>query len=98
MASPRISSSAWRERVTQWRASGTALQAYADEHGFSAARLTYWVKQVEREGQSTRLVPVRIPQPVAALGLELRSPTGWTVRIDPRVEPVWLAALLSGLW
>ena len=97
MASPRISSSAWRERVAQWRASGTALQADADEHGFAAARLNYWVKYVEREGQSTQLVPVRIPQPAAAAGLELRSPTGWTVRVDPRVEPAWLAALLSGL-
>ena len=97
MASQRISSSAWRERVVQWRASGTALRAYADQHGFSAARLNYWVKQVEREGQSTRLVPVRIPQPAAAAGLELRSPTGWSVRIDPRAEPVWLAAVLSGL-
>ena len=97
MASPRISSSAWRERVIQWRASGAAPQAFADQHGLSAARLTYWIKLTEREAQSAKLMPVRIAQPVATAGLELRSPFGWTVSIDPRVEPAWLATLLSGL-
>jgi hypothetical protein len=98
MANQRIPAAAWRERVTQWRASGASVQAYADQHGLLAVRLNYWVKRVEREAQSAQLVPVRIQQPaVAATGLELHSPSGWTMRIDPRVEPAWLAALLSGL-
>ena len=97
MATQRISSSTWRERVAQWRTSGAPVQAYADQHGFSAARLNYWVKQVERDAHSAQLLPVRAPAPIAAAGLELRSPSGWIVRIDPRVEPGWLASLLSGL-
>ena len=97
MTSKRISSSGWREHVMQWSRSGMAVQAYADQHGVPAIRLTYWVKRVEREAQPAQLMPVRIQQPVSTSGLELHGPSGWSMRIDPRVEPAWLAALLSGL-
>jgi len=98
MANQRTSAAAWRERVAQWQASDMSVQAYADQHNLPVARLNYWVRYVERTVQSAQLVPVRIQQPaVAATGLELHSLSGWSMRIDPRVEPAWLAALLSGL-
>jgi transposase-like protein len=98
MANQRTPAAVWRDRVAQWHASGASVHAYADEHGLPAIRLNYWVRRVQREAQSAQMVPVRIQQPVtAAAGLELHSPSGWTMRFDPRVEPAWLAALLSGL-
>lgn len=98
MANQRMPAAAWRKRVAQWRASGTSVQAYADEHRLPAVRLNYWVRRVQREEQSGQLVQVRIQQPaMPAARLELHSPSGWTIRIDPHVEPAWLAALLSGL-
>lgn len=97
MSSPRIASFVWREHVAQWRASGASAQAYVDQHGLPATRFTYWVKRVDREAQSAQLVPVRIQQPMVGAALELHGPSGWAMRIDPRVEPAWLAVLLSGL-
>ena len=100
MAHQRISAVAWHERVAQWRASGTSVQAYADQHGVPVARLNYWVKRVEREARLTQLLPVRVQQPLTTAtmnGLELRGPSGWTLRIDSGVGAAWLAALLSGL-
>lgn len=98
MSNQRMPAAAWRERVAHWHASGASVQAYADEHGLPAVRLNYWVRRVQRESQCAQLVPVRIQQPVmAGAGLELQSPSGWTMRLDPHVEPAWLAAVLSGL-
>jgi hypothetical protein len=31
------------------------------------------------------------------MGLELRSPSGWTMHIGVGADPAWLAALLLGL-
>ena len=97
MTIQRISSPVWREHVAQWRADGASMQSYADQHELPAARFDYWVKRLEREAQMAQLVPVRIQQPVAPEELALQSPSGWTMRIDARVDPAWLAAVLSGL-
>lgn len=98
MANQRMAAAGWRERVAHWRASGVSVQTYADEHGLPAVRLNYWIRRVQREAQSAQLVPVRVQQPVlAGAGVELESPSGWTMRVDPHVEPAWLAAVLSGL-
>jgi hypothetical protein len=97
MANQRLSSPAWCQHVAQWRASGASVQSYADQHGLAVARFNYWVKRLKREAEMAQLVPVRLQQPVASAELALHSPSGWTMRIDARVEPAWLAALLSGL-
>ena len=66
-------------------------------HALPAARFNYWIKRLDREAHMAQLVPVRIQQPVSAAELTLHGPSGWTMRINARVEPAWLAALLSGL-
>lgn len=98
MAGQRIPASKWRERIAQWRSSGMSAQEYAEQQGFSLERLTYWARRAEREAQGQRLLPVQVQAalPVPAL-LELRSPTGWTMRFGAGTEPSWLAAVLSGL-
>jgi hypothetical protein len=97
MTNQRLSSPGWREHVAQWRADGASSQSYAEQHEMPDARFNYWIKRLEREAQLAPLVPVRIRQPVATAELALHGPSGWTIRIDARVEPAWLAAVLSGL-
>jgi hypothetical protein len=97
MISQRLSSPVWREHVAQWRADGTSMQTYADQHALPTSRFNYWIKRLDREAQIAQLVPVRVQQPVSTSELALHGPSGWTMRIDSRVEPAWLAALLSGL-
>jgi putative exporter of polyketide antibiotics len=43
------------------------------------------------------LLPVRISAPGTASTLELRSPSGWSMRIDAGVDAAWLARLLREL-
>jgi uncharacterized protein YfaS (alpha-2-macroglobulin family) len=97
MTNQRLPSPVWREHVAQWRADGASMQSYADQHGLPATRFKYWINRLEREAQMARLLPMRIQAPVATAELALHSPSGWTMRIDTRVEPAWLAAVLSGL-
>jgi hypothetical protein len=98
MADQRIPASKWRERIAQWRSSGMPAQEYAAQQGFPLERLTYWARRVERESQGPKLLPVhvQVASTVAAV-LELRSPSGWTMRVGAGAEPGWLAAVLSGL-
>lgn len=98
MAGRRIPASKWRERIAQWRSSGMSAREYAEQQGFSLERLTYWARRAEREAQGHRLLPVQVQAAASVPGLlELRSPSGWTVRIGAGTEPGLLAAVLSGL-
>lgn len=98
MASQRIPASTWRERVAQWRSSGMPAREYAEQHGFPLERLTYWARRVERESMLPQLLPVQVHVPSAAAAtIEVRSPSGWTMRVGTGTEPGWLAAVLSGL-
>lgn len=91
MANQRMPAAAWRKRVAQWRASGTSVQAYADEHRLPAVRLNYWVRRVQREEQSGHLVQVRIQQPaMPAARLELPAcPDGRYVSIPMSSRHGW---------
>jgi hypothetical protein len=98
MAGQRIPASTWRERVAQWRSSGMPAQEYAQQEGFSVERLTFWARRVERESQGSQLLPVQVHMPLAMSAMiELRNPSGWTMRVGADTEPAWLAAVLSGL-
>ena len=97
MTKQRLSSPVWSEHVAQWRAGSASMQSYVNQHKLPAARFNYWVKRLQREAQMARLVPVRMQQPAATAELALHSPSGWTMRIEARVDPAWLAAVLSGL-
>ena len=98
MVSQRIPASTWRERIAQWRCSGMPVREYAEQEGLPLERLTYWARRVERESQSSQLLPVHVQVPSTMSSvLELRSPSGWTMRIGAGTEPNWLAAVLSGL-
>jgi hypothetical protein len=97
MANQRTSASTWRGRVAHWRDSGLSIQAYAEQCGLPADRLNYWARRLQREAQAVQLLPVRVQQPATGAGVELHSPSGWTLRLGAGCEPAWLATLLSGL-
>ena len=98
MANPRTAAAIWRERVAHWRSSGLPAHVYASENNLSVDRLRYWSARIGREAQGTRLLPVRVQQPITSTApLELRSPSGWLMRIEAGVDPVWLAAVLQAL-
>lgn len=97
MTRQRIAASTWQERVVRWRSSGLTAQAFASEHGIGLERLKYWAHRLERDALHPQLMPVRIAAPIAAARLELHSRSGWGMRMDAGVDPVWLAKLLREL-
>lgn len=97
MTRQRISASTWHEHVAHWRSSGLPVQAYAHEHNIGVERLKYWVRRIERMASGTQLLPVRIGSPGSSTPLELRSASGWSLRMDGRVDAAWLARLLQEL-
>jgi len=97
MTRQRISASTWHEHVAHWRSSGLPVQAYAHEHNIGVERLKYWARRIERMASGTQLLPVRIGSPGSSTPLELRSASGWSLRMDGGVDAVWLARLLQEL-
>jgi len=97
MTRQRISASTWHEHVAHWRSSGLPVQAYAHEHNIGVERLKYWVRRIERMANGTQLLPVRIVSPGSSTPLELRSASGWSLRMDGGVDAAWLARLLQEL-
>jgi hypothetical protein len=97
MTRQRIPASTWHERVAHWRSSGLSAEAYAHEHDIGLERLKYWARRVERGVVRPRMLPVRVSTVAASSPLELRSPSGWSLRVDGGVDAAWLAQLLQGL-
>lgn len=97
MTRHRIPASTWHERVAHWRDTGLSAEAYAREHDIALERLKYWARRVERAASGAQLLPVRISAPGMAPALELRSPSGWSMRMDSGVDAAWLARLLREL-
>ena len=97
MTRQRIPASTWHERVAHWRSTGLSAEGYAGKHDIDLERLKYWARRVERTSNGAQLLPVRISAPVASAPLELRSPSGWSMRMDAGVDAAWLARLLQEL-
>ena len=98
MASQRVPASTWRERIAQWRSSGMPAQEYAQQQGYPLERLTFWTRRIERETHGPQLLPVQVRMaPAMSVGIELRSQSGWSMRVGADIDPSWLAAVLSGL-
>jgi hypothetical protein len=97
MTRHRIPASTWHERVAHWRSTGLSAEAYAREHDIGVDRLKYWARRVERVASSVQLLPVRISAPGTTAALELRSPSGWSMRMGAGVDAAWLTRLLQEL-
>ncbi|MEX0142520.1 hypothetical protein MRBLMS1_003388 [Massilia sp. LMS1-1-1.1] len=96
MTNPRTPASAWCERVAHWRSSDLQAHVYAAKNNLSVDRLRYWSARMGRETQMAQLLSVRVQPPLpTAAPLELRSPSGWLMRIEAGADPVWLAAVLQ---
>jgi len=97
MTRQRIPASTWHERVAHWRGSGLPADVYAREHDIGLERLKYWARRVERNVARPSMLPVRVGAVAGSNPLELRSPSGWSLRVDSGVDAAWLAKLLQGL-
>jgi transposase-like protein len=91
--------------LRDWRASGKSALRYATDHGFSASRLSYWIKQLEVEATDevaavTQFVHVPVsPQrpvpPHAEIEVELGG--GLVLRFAQGVDTTYVVRLIAAL-
>ena len=82
MTRQRIRTSIWTERVAHWHGSGLSADAYSRQNDFAVERLKYWARRVERDARGGQLLPVRVSAVATLAPIELRGPSGWSVRMD----------------
>ena len=90
----------WRERLTQWRASGLPRRAYAIAQGWPVRQTGHWPRRLARTdaAPACALVPVRVRAvAVAPSSICLRSEGGWTLTLPSDVPASWLAELMRAL-
>jgi len=97
MTRQRIPASIWQEHVAQWRSNGQRADVYASAHGIGVERLKYWSRRAKHASNLPSMMPVRVGAVIPTGPLELRSPSGWTMRMDVSVDTAWLAKLLREL-
>ncbi len=88
----------WKERVSQWRASGQSQRAFAMNQGYPQRQLNYWARRFAVVEVAPVFLPLSIqPAALVAPAINLRSPSGWTVTLPPAMPTSWLAELLCAL-
>lgn len=93
-----------RRVLAAWQRSGISLNAFAREHGFTAQRLGWWKRRLDKGGgeELARFVPVVVHQGErerVSATVVLRSPRGTAVEVldAQAVSPEWLSVLANGL-
>ena len=86
-----------REVVERWRGSGQSAAAFAAQQRISAARLSYWSKQLEHGcGDAPQFVAVAVPDASAAHAVEIAI-GGLTLRVREGADAGFVAQLVTAL-
>ncbi len=98
----RVPKEEWKRRVHGWRTSGQSARAYAAEHGFSAATLSWWSSRIRHEvpevGMATVLTSAESSsRDDHACCVEVVVGNGRIVRVHEGFAPELLAAVLGAL-
>lgn len=112
MAKDEAKWSSWRKRIKDWEGSGLTRSVYCKREGVKPSRFDYWRALIVSQrsapegarrsvrGEDITLVPVKVVKPaveVAGDWIELKSPTGWEIRVPKSVEARWLMDVLREL-
>jgi hypothetical protein len=80
----------WQGHHQVWQTSGLTQRAYCEREGLSFSMFDKWRRRA-RAGQVTKLaatpkaiklIPAHMQIPHAACDIELRSPSGWQIRLN----------------
>lgn len=95
----RWSSAEAREVVERWRRSGQSAAAFAAQHRVSAARLSYWSKQLELRGAEAgpEFVAVAVPADASAPHAVEIAVGALTLRVREGADAGFVALLVAAL-
>ena len=90
-----------KEVLSEWRASGLSVKAFAAKTGLRRNRLNWWRKRLgdwSEEESSLKLVPL-IPSEVVVSprmrgAVTMRLPGGVELEFDAQLSPEWVAAVV----
>jgi hypothetical protein len=95
----------WLQHVRRWQTSQLSVRAYCERHQLGEASFYAWKGTLQQRGLLNEsaehtATPVFLPITVSAAdtltsGLELVSPTGWTVRLAAGFDAATLRQLLA---
>ena len=88
-----------REVVERWRGSGQSAAAFAAQHRISAARLSYWSKQLELQASedAPQFVAVAVPAAASAVHAVEIAVGGLTLRVREGANAGFVAQLVTAL-
>lgn len=88
-----------REIMERWRGSGQSAVAFAAQHRISAARLSYWSKQLElqRSEDAPQFVAVAVPAAASAAHAVEIAVGGLTLRVREGADAGFVAQLVAAL-
>jgi len=87
-----------RAVVERWRGSGQSAAAFAAQHRISAARLSYWSKQLEHGGgDAPQFVAVAVPAAASAAHAVEIAIGGLTLRVREGADAGFVAQLVTAL-
>jgi transposase-like protein len=108
----RRSSSSWSGLVGRWRSSGQTAEAFAGEHGISAARLQWWSSELRRRASREAVRPAKGTHGKPAFAelrvmssrsstssalVEVHARSGLVVRVPQGVDPALLLSVLRAV-
>jgi transposase len=95
----------WVDRLTRFPLSGLTPAQFCAIEAVSLPSFYSWKRRLAAEASATqsspgvdrgpRLLPVRLPQPTAAI--ELVLPTGAVLRLPPGCDTAWVRSLVTAL-
>ena len=99
----------WQQHIAQWQQSALSQRAFCVSAGLKFATFDYWRRALiaeqsvenkpsQSQQPGIQLLPLQVtPAGSGSMGLVLRSPQGWELRLPPDVKADWLSDLLRGL-
>ncbi len=85
----------WQQHIRAWQSSQLSQTAYCRTHALSLANFGYWRKRFT----VTHRVPAIIPvvRESLAVGVQLRSPSGWVITLPTSIRVDALGAIMAAL-
>jgi hypothetical protein len=99
----------WQQHIAQWQQSALSQRAFCVSAGLKFATFDYWRRALiaeqsvenkpsQSQQPGIQLLPLQVtPAGSGSMGLVLRCPQGWELRLPPEVKADWLSDLLRGL-
>lgn len=97
MEKARERSAVWRERLRTQQASGLTIATWCKQEGVSAWSFYAWRKRLAEPVPGAPLIAVPLSGMTPGPMLEMRTPSGYVLRLSSAEQVGWLPAILAAV-